>query len=139
MARRPQGQWHMMLHLASKVAFPLVYSVYLGVAEAARDIAVAYVRKRPADDLLCCLIGEMENELATARLARDHIVAIGATADPSRETTNRIMIGKTISGQAAMRTASKAMDVGGARYHPLQEKAQHRYTGRTVLDLPING
>src|SRR3954465_867004 len=87
-----------------------------------------------------------------------HIVAIGATAAPSRETTNRIMIGKTISGQAAMRTASKAMDVGGggalyrdlglercfrdiqgARYHPLQEKAQHRYTGRAVLDLPIDG
>jgi acyl-CoA dehydrogenase len=29
-ARRPQGQWHMLLHVATLVAFPLVYSVYLG-------------------------------------------------------------------------------------------------------------
>ncbi|MBS0643066.1 MAG: acyl-CoA dehydrogenase family protein [Acetobacteraceae bacterium] len=157
-ARRPQGNWHMALHLATKVAFPLVYSVYVGIAEAARDIAVAQARKRTADDLLCCLVGEMEDDLATAQLARNHIVSLGAAADPGPETTNRVMIGRMIAGQAAMRTVSKAMDVvgggalytdlglerrfrdiQGARYHPLQEKAQQRFAGRAALGLPIDG
>jgi len=30
-------------------------------------------------------------------------------------------------------------DVQGARFHPLQEKAQLRYTGRLALGLDING
>lgn len=30
-------------------------------------------------------------------------------------------------------------DVQGARYHPLQEKRQQRFTGRVVLGLDIDG
>jgi acyl-CoA dehydrogenase len=30
-------------------------------------------------------------------------------------------------------------DVQGARYHPLQEKAQQRYAGRMALGLDIDG
>ena len=100
----------------------------------------------------------MEDDLATARLARDDIVSLGAAAEPGPETTNGVMIGRMIAGQAAMRTVSKAMDVvggsglyrslglerrfrdiQGARYHPLQEKAQHRFSGRAALGLPIDG
>ena len=45
-ARRPAGVWHPSFHLISMVAFPLIYAVYTGVAEAARDIAVAAASKR---------------------------------------------------------------------------------------------
>ena len=67
------------------------------------------------------------------------------------------MIGRTLVGSAAIRTVDKAMevlggtglyrsvglerlfrDVQGARYHPLQLKAQHRYTGRLALGLNID-
>lgn len=30
-------------------------------------------------------------------------------------------------------------DVQGARYHPLQGKPQHRFSGRLALGLDING
>ena len=30
--KRPQGKWHPLFHIISMIAFPLVYSAYLGVA-----------------------------------------------------------------------------------------------------------
>jgi acyl-CoA dehydrogenase len=157
--RRPQGKWHLALHLAVTIAWPIVYGVYLGVAEAARDLAVQRMRERGRTDPdTCSLIGEMENELAVARLAHADIVETAVTAEPSAGTTNRIMTGRTLIGRASIRTVEKAMevvsgsalyrnvglerlfrDVQGARYHPLQEKAQHRYAGRMALGLDIDG
>jgi alkylation response protein AidB-like acyl-CoA dehydrogenase len=147
------------MHVAATNAFPIVYSVYLGISEAARDLAIQRTRERGRSDAdVCYLVGEMENELATARLAHADMVKTAATAEPGAETTNRIMIGRTLVGRAAIRTVEKAMevvsgaalyrniglerlfrDVQGARYHPLQEKAQHRYAGRMALGLDIDG
>jgi acyl-CoA dehydrogenase len=112
-ARRPQGQWHMLLHVAVKVAFPLVYSVYLGIAEAACELAIERAGSRKPDEGVCCLVGEMVDELATARLAQADMVDAGATSEPGRETTDRIMIGRTIVGRAAIRAVEKAMEVAG--------------------------
>jgi alkylation response protein AidB-like acyl-CoA dehydrogenase len=157
-ARRPQGQWHMLLHVGVMLALPLVYAVYLGIAEAARDIAVERARSRHADDALCCLVGEIEDELAVARLALADMIAAGTASEPGRATTDRITTGRTLAGRAAIRAVDKAMeivggaslyrdlglerrfrDVQGARFHPLQEKAQQRYAGRHALGLPIDG
>src|SRR5262249_34565479 len=33
--RRPQGKWHLLFHIISLLAIPLIYSVYLGIAEEA--------------------------------------------------------------------------------------------------------
>jgi acyl-CoA dehydrogenase len=156
-ARRPQGKWHPLYHLITMIAFPLIYSVYVGIAEGARDLAVARTRGRKATADAVALVGEMENELATARLAIQDMVACAADSQPGPETTNRIMIGRTLAGRAAIRTVDKAMEVAGgasfyravglerafrdvqaARFHPLQEKAQHRYTGRMALGLAID-
>ncbi len=52
-ARRPQGQWHILLHVATLVAFPLVYSVYLGIAEAACEIAIE--RNRGSRTIRCAV------------------------------------------------------------------------------------
>jgi acyl-CoA dehydrogenase len=71
--------------------------------------------------------------------------------------TNTIMIGRTLAGQAALRTVEAAMelaggaaffrgaglerlfrDVQGARYHALRGAAQRRYAGRLALGLDIN-
>ena len=67
------------------------------------------------------------------------------------------MIGRTLVGSAAIRTVDKAMevlggtglyrsvglerlfrDVQGARYHPLQQKAQQRHAGRLALGLDLD-
>src|SRR5262249_10711143 len=39
-ARRPQGKWHPLYHTISMIAFPLIYSTYVGVADAARRRAL---------------------------------------------------------------------------------------------------
>jgi len=104
------------------------------------------------------LVGEMENAFAAATMAVDQLIHNVETAEPAPETTNRTVIARTLAGQAAIRTVERAMevaggasfyrriglerafrDIQGARFHPLQEKAQLRYTGRLALGLDING
>ena len=38
--RRPSGKWHPLIHTVAMVALPVFNSVYVGVAEAARDLAI---------------------------------------------------------------------------------------------------
>jgi alkylation response protein AidB-like acyl-CoA dehydrogenase len=83
MTRRPQGKSHLMFHVISLLAIPLIYSVYLGIAEAARDIALERARSRRDGQDVSCLVGEMENELATAQFAHHDMLDAAATAEPS--------------------------------------------------------
>jgi alkylation response protein AidB-like acyl-CoA dehydrogenase len=156
--RRPQGKWHPLFHLIAMLALPLIYSVYVGIAEAARDCAVAKARKKMEDPHVPNLVGEMENELMAARLALGHMIETASRATPGPQTTNEVVMGRTLAGQAAIRTVEKALEVTGgqsyyrnqplerlfrdvqaARFHPLQEKPQLRYTGRVALGLDIDG
>lgn len=158
MVRRPQGKWHLLFHVISLLAIPLIYSVYLGIAEAARDIAVDRARSRRDGQDIAYLVGEMENELAKARLAHRDMLDAAATAEPGEQTTNRVMTGRAILARSAICSVEKAMEVAGggafyrdfglerrfrdvqaARFHPLQEKAQLRYAGRIALGLDIDG
>ena len=155
-ARRKPGVWHPLLHLVSMIAFPIVYSVYTGIAEKARDIAVAEAGKRrdPAIET----VGELETELAATRMACDALVAFCETATPGPETTNTVFIHRSLIARGALRTVELAMevaggaayfrrvglerlfrDIQGARYHPLTPTAQRRLAGRTALGRPIDG
>ena len=58
--RRPRGGAPLM-HIISNMAFPLVYSVYVGIAEAARDQAVAAATRRRGAPVLQSQVGEMDN------------------------------------------------------------------------------
>jgi alkylation response protein AidB-like acyl-CoA dehydrogenase len=157
--RRPPGKWSAPFHLSvGTIPHPLIYAVYLGIAEAARDAALALVRKRPEDPGLPYLVGEMENELATARMAhRDMVEAADGCEEPGPETTNRIIVGRTLVGRAVIRVVEKAMeavgggsfyraaglerlfrDIQGALFHRPRERAQLRFTGRLALGLGID-
>jgi acyl-CoA dehydrogenase len=155
--KRPAGKWHPLFHIISMIAFPLVYSVYLGVAEAARDLAVDKVRKGKKDRHSVEVIGAIENELAIARLARQDMIAAAATNDPGLATTNRIMTGRTLVARGVLQTVELAMEAAGgsafyrsaglerlfrdaqaARYHPLREGAQKTYAGRMALGLDVD-
>ena len=154
--RRPRGKWHPLFHLLSIIALPLIYAVYLGVAEAARERALALVRKRRPDDHLLQVVGEMENQLAAARVAHAHWVALidGVQAGP--ESTSKAMIDRTLVARGVLGTADAAMNVAGgaaffranglerlfrdaqgARYHPLQEGLQKTLSARFALGLEI--
>jgi acyl-CoA dehydrogenase len=153
--RRPAGKWSAAFHLnPGMIPLPLVYAVYLGIAEAARDSALAFARKRPAGPGLPYLIGQMENDLACARMAHRDMVEAADTAEPGPETTNRVWMGRTLVGRAAVRVVENAMeaaggssfyrasglerlfrDVQGARFHRPQERTQLRFSGRLALGL----
>ena len=154
--RRPQGKWHPLFHIISMIAFPLIYSAYLGVAEGARDAALAAAKRKPANAGLIALAGEMQNAIWTAGVALDAMIGTAETAQPGPETTSQVMTGRTVAGRAAIRTVEIALeltgggafykgspverafrDIQGARFHPLQEPAQKDMSGRLALGLDI--
>ncbi|MFN3515136.1 MAG: acyl-CoA dehydrogenase family protein [Phenylobacterium sp.] len=156
--RRPAGKWHMLFHVISMIAFALIYSAYVGVAEGARVRALAAARRKADDGHLAYLVGEMENAFAAAEVAWAEMVRIAVSGAPGPETTSRAMTFRTLVGRAAIETVEQAMeaaggaafyrdlglerafrDVQGARFHPLQEKPQLRYTGRVALGWDIDG
>jgi hypothetical protein len=55
------------------------------------------------------LVGEMENEIAAARLARRHMVDAAATAEPGEQTTNRVMTGRAILARSVIRSVEKTI------------------------------
>ena len=155
--RRPSGRWSPVWHVVAATALPLIYSVYVGVAEAAREIAVREARRRRDDPATQELVGAMDTELAAARLALRSMIDAATCDRVSPEVTDQVMVGRTLAGQAAIRTAELALeaaggagffrsvglerlfrDVQGARYHALRESAQRRYTGRLALGLDVN-
>ena len=156
--RRPQGQWHILFHVISKIAFALIYAAYLGIAEAARDIALDAARKRPADPLLPQLVGEMDNTLLAAWLAHRRLVEIAETSPPGPATTSEAMQCRALVGRQAIAAVTRALEVAGggafyrkgplermfrdvqaARFHPLQDKPQLELTGRVALGWDIDG
>jgi acyl-CoA dehydrogenase len=154
--RRPAGKWHPSMYVISMVAFPLVYAAYAGVAEAARDIAVAAARTR-SDPSIVEAVGELENEWAATRIAHDSMVAFAETAQPGPATANAIFTHRALVARSAIRTVELAMgvaggasyfrsmglerlfrDIQGARFHPLTDAPQRRLAGRLALGLPID-
>lgn len=156
--RRPKGKWHMLFHVISMVALPLIYSAYVGVAESARDMAVGIARKRPPDRHLPMVAGEMENALRGAMLAHARMVELADHGSPGPDMTSEVTSLRSLVGEGAIRTVERAMmvaggsafyrssgierafrDVQAARYHPLQEKVQLEYAGRMALGWDIDG
>jgi alkylation response protein AidB-like acyl-CoA dehydrogenase len=159
--RRPKGQWHPFFNMTAIIAMPIVMSVYLGVAEAARDLAVQQIQRKRDDPDVWYLVGEMENALVTGQMAVQGMVAQCAEYSfaPDVATANAVLIRKTIAAHALLTAVEKALeavggggllrnlglerlvrDIHGAQFHPLQPKRQHRFTGRVVLGLdPVGG
>ncbi len=150
--RRPQGPWHPLFHAISMMAFALIYAAYVGVAEGARQRALTAAKGRSGNAHLPYLVGEMENAFTMAELAHAHMVHLAETAQPGPTTTSRAMTARTLTGDAAIATVEKAMEVVGgaafsrrfglerawrdvqaARFHPLQKQPQLHYTGLVAL------
>src|SRR5262245_5433599 len=139
--RRPAGKWHPFMHTVALVALPIFYGAYVGVAESAREHALALARRRKDDPLVAVLAGELENQIVTAQIAHDSMIALTKTAKPGPETTSAMMCRRTIVANAVIRAGEKALELGGgagffrsaglercfrdlqgARYHPVPEK-----------------
>ncbi len=155
--RRTPGEWHPLFHIISSIAFPLVYSVYLGVAESARDLAISLAKRKQANHSIIELAGRMDTDLAAARLAHESMLSAIRLSAPSAETVNQVMIGKQIFTRHALAAVEFAMELAGgagfyrsaglerkfrdiqaARYHPLQSGPQAQYAGTMALGLPVD-
>jgi acyl-CoA dehydrogenase len=157
--RRPMGKYHRVWDIVLTVALPLVGGAYLGVAEASGRIARESAIRRGDDGVTSGLLGELENELTTARLAFDSMVAITNNFEfqPSPQQTSEVLVRKTILTQAVIRTAAKALEVTGGggyfrsqglerllrdayagQFHPLPPGKQHRFTGRLSMGLSVD-
>jgi alkylation response protein AidB-like acyl-CoA dehydrogenase len=154
--RRPRGAWFPMLNAVAAIALPLILSAYLGVAEAARELALRRVAKKRDDPDVWYLVGEMENALETGRMAVREMIDLCAdyTFAPEVATANVAFMRKTIAVDALELAVQKAVevvgggglfrrmglerllrDIQGAQFHPLQRKRQYRFTGRLALGL----
>jgi alkylation response protein AidB-like acyl-CoA dehydrogenase len=154
---RKAGEWHPLFQIIATIAFPLVYSVYLGTAEGARDMALDIARQKKASSHHALeLAGRMETELAAARLACDWMLDATRKGAPSAETVNQVMTGKQLVTRHAIAAVEFAMELAGgagfyraaglerrfrdiqaARYHPLQSGPQAQYAGAMALGLPV--
>jgi len=152
---RVAGEWHPVFHVIATIAFTLIYAVYLGVAESARDTAIDIAKRKPQPDLP--LAGRMDTELRAAQLAHRWMLDVVARNAPSADTVNEVMIGRALVARHAIAAVELAMelaggasfyratglercfrDIQGARFHPLQSGPQAHYAGVTALGLPAS-
>lgn len=155
--QRKAGEWHPVFQIIGTIAFPLVYAVYLGVAESARDLSIALAKRKTVSRHAIDLAGRMETELTAARLAHESMLAAVRLNAPSADTINSVMIGRQLVARHAIASVEYAMELGGgagfyrsaglerrfrdiqaARYHPLQAGPQAEYAGSMALGLPVD-
>jgi acyl-CoA dehydrogenase len=155
--KRKSGKWHPLIDTITLVALPLILVVYVGVAEAAREIAIDMARKKRDDRNVQALAGEMDNELTTAQLAIARMIEMTMTLQPAPAVSAEVMRCRSIVGRSARAAVDKAMelaggssfyrvnklekllrDIQGVRFHPLQDKPQAVLAGRHAFGLPFD-
>ena len=116
--KRKAGEWHPLFQIIATIAFPLIYSVYLGVAESARDIALELAKRKKPDRHTIDLAGRMDTELTGARLGLDQMLAAVRLNAPSADTINQVMIGRQLVARHAIAAVELAMELaGGAGFY----------------------
>ncbi len=153
---RRAGEWHPAFQIIATTAFPLIYAVYLGVAEHARDLAIDLAKRKPSTSYSLELAGRMETALRAARLAHGWMLDTVARNAPSADSVNDMMIGRALVADNAIRTVELALELAGgagfyrrnglercfrdiqaARFHPLQSGPQAHYAGAMAFGLPV--
>lgn len=151
-ARRPAGVWHPMWNVILPTALPLITAAYVGLAEAAADLAVAAAKRKGPE--LAPVVGEMLDALTVARIALADMVRANENHGfkPTLELANEILARKTIATGAVrnvIETAAELVggpgfiqghpmerivrDVRAMHYHPLPARRQHVFSGRIAL------
>jgi acyl-CoA dehydrogenase len=160
LARRPWATLDPPLQVIFSNAIPPITAVYLGVAEAARDEAVAAVAgtEKAADQAVQRQIGVMDTRLRVAGWALEGALAeVGDDPVPSMATVAAVMAAKTAVTDAASEVVDLAMqvaggsafykgspierayrDVRGIAFHPLQPEAALVHAGQVALGLPAD-
>ena len=153
--KRPRGAYHPVWNVVLTVAMPLIMSVYVGIAEKVAQLAIDHVRRqKDAKPQLPSLIGAMNNDLVAAQIQLNDMLRIAENYDFDAVDQNGqdILTRKTNVANAAISVVSKAMEIAGgagfyrsfglersfrdiqaARYHPLPEHEQIKFSGEYLL------
>lgn len=153
-ARRPSGVWHPLWNVVLPTALPLIVSPYVGMAEAAVELAKDSASRRGGE--LASVVGEMKNALTVAQLALDDMIRMNDNHrfTPSVEVADLILTRKALAAEALKRTVDLAAelvggpgffkghpmerivrDVRAIHYHPLPTRRQQILSGRIALGL----
>lgn len=148
---RPADVWHPVWNTVMGCAMPLIMSAYLGVADAALELARAAAK--PAN---AALMGEVVNAHTAAT---DLIAAMVRDADElhfdnTDEHASHTLARKTVATTMLMETVRLAVelvggssysrgselermwrDVQGAQFHPLPRSRQLPFTGRVAMGM----
>jgi acyl-CoA dehydrogenase len=149
---RPADVWHPVWNMVIGVAMPLIMSAYLGIADAALDLA----RGGAKSPHQASLLGEVVNAHTTAT---DLVSAMVRDADDlhfanTDEHAGRTLSRKTVAAAAMADTVRLAMeliggssysrrgemerihrDMQGCQFHPLPRSKQLSFTGRVAMGL----
>ncbi len=154
-ANRPYGVVDPPLQVISQVAFPIISGVYLGVAEAAYQAAVAHAVPKADSVLVQRRLGLMRHKLRVASWALDGaLAAVGDDPGPSVERYLAVMSAKAEIAEAGVEVCDLAMDLAGgsayfrgsviercyrdiraAKFHPLTPEDTMIETGRHALGI----
>jgi acyl-CoA dehydrogenase len=152
-ARRPVGTWHPMWDVIVPIALPIIVACYVGLAEAAAELALKSASGNPNH---AAAVGQMQSQVTTASLALGDMVRIvdNYAFTPELAITGEILERKAIAARsvkAAVETASEIVggagfyrghpmerivrDVRAFHFHPLPERIQQTFSGRIALGL----
>ena len=157
--RRPAGVWHPMWNVIIPTALPLITSAYVGLAEAAAELATTAAKHRQA--ALAPVVGEMINALTIAQVTLADMARINDNHGftPTLELADAILARKAIAAEAVKNTVELAAelvggpgflqghamerivrDVRAMHFHPLPVRRQRIFSGRIALGYdPIVG
>jgi alkylation response protein AidB-like acyl-CoA dehydrogenase len=157
---RPRGAYHGVWSVVLTVALPLISAVYVGIAQAAAELARPLAAKRADDAATVMAMGEADSARIVAETLLEGLIARaeGLSFTPSVALSNEVVALKTATVEAAHRTVRCACDAAGGpayyrrtglerllrdvqagQYHPLQPRAQVLFTGRVGLGLDPAG
>ncbi|MBA3653044.1 MAG: acyl-CoA/acyl-ACP dehydrogenase [Actinobacteria bacterium] len=157
---RPWGVIDPPLLVIGSLAMPVITGVYLGVAEAARDYAVAAVagKARAEDPLVQRQVGLMDTKLRVARWSLlGALDVIGPDPRPDVDAFDAAMAAKRCVAEEGIAVCDLAMDVAGGasfyrgnpieqcyrdiraiKFHPLTPEQSLLHAGRVALGLPAD-
>jgi alkylation response protein AidB-like acyl-CoA dehydrogenase len=160
LARRPYGKVDGPLQVIFSIAMPPIAAVYLGVAEAARDHAVAAITgtAKAEDPTVQRQVGLMDTRLRVASWALDGaLAAVGDDPEPSMATVAAVMAAKREIAVAGIEVCDLAMEVAGgaafyrtspieqayrdiraAKFHPFSVEETLVHAGQLALGLPAD-
>jgi acyl-CoA dehydrogenase len=159
-ADRPFGVLDGPLQIIVQNALPVIVGAYLGVAEAARDHAVAAIASgtKADDPLVQRQVGLMDLKLRAAQYALQGAIAeIGDDPVPSHDAVVAAMAAKRCVAEEGLAVCDLAMEIAGGaafykgnpieqcyrdmraiKFHPLAPELALLHAGRVALGKPAD-